>query len=247
MAFRSSHPIAGGAPAAQHTLFAISHQRWWISPTQIHRHFFKGVIELAGQTAAEGHSFLLQGTSGTREHQAVGHGRLLQRLQQPPPEGQKQAVLTRGAPPLAINHWPIGVVTPTAAALHALQQGRMGFQPLRSHSPAQAYTHQCGRTGGSGLHTARRLLREEGGKAAALLIKQQLAMGDPLPLSRVGEAIQPGATPAAQPTAQEAVVKRNLAGHGIHARWASCPPAPAKPQAGRQAANTNNNALRPLP
>lgn len=247
MAFRGSHLIAGGAPAAEHTLFAIGHQRWWISATQIHRHFFKGVIELAEQAAAEGHGFLLQGTPGTGEHQAIGHGRLLQRLQQPPPEGQQQAVLTGGAPPLAIHHGPIGVLTPTAAALHALQQGRMGFQLLRVHGPAQAYTHQRRRTGSSGLHTVRRLLREEGGKAAALLIKQQLAMGTPLPLGRVGEAIQPGATPAAQPTAQEAVVKRNLAGHGSHARWASGPPAPAKPQAGRQAANTNNNALRPLP
>jgi hypothetical protein len=85
----------------------------------------------------------------------------------------------------------------------------MGFHT----SAPQTQAHHRWRSSQSRRFSTPRPLREQGGKTAALLIELQLAVGRPQPQIRISVSVQPGATLAAQPTAQQAIVERDRSWH----------------------------------
>jgi hypothetical protein len=158
------------------------------------------------QATTEGQALPLQGPALSRHHKAMGHGRLLMRGQQAPPEGQHQPSFAGEPPPLTGQHWPVGEVAPTALAGDALKQGRMGFhlQPLGALAP-QAQAHHPRRPVGAGRLAMAGALGQQGLKTAQLVTEGQGAVGIPLTLPWLAKPIEPGATPTAQPTAQQAI------------------------------------------
>ena len=87
----------------------------------------------------------------------------------------------------------------------------MGFQ---SHSlgtsPPQPQAHHPSRPCGASRLAVARPLGQQGLKAAQLVAQGQGPVGIPLPLAGNPKAIQPGAAPASQPTAQQAISESRL-------------------------------------
>ena len=162
------------------------------------------------QASAQGQPLLLQARA-TGDHQAVRHRCLLQRLQQPAPEGQLQAMLAGCAVALPGQHGLVTPRPPKAAAGDALQQRRVGLQPQPARGRAlepQAHHRFSPRLGSR--QTVAWPHSNQSLKALHLLLQGKRAVRAPLTLISRTLLIKPGAPPAAHPAAQQAIGEHDL-------------------------------------
>ena len=206
MALSGSGLITKPAPTTEGTFLAITHQRRRTGALQVALEPHQALLELVLQASAKRQSFPLKTTTIPRHHQTLGHFSLLVIGQEAPPEGQLEPVLAGDPAPLAGQHRAIGKITPAADAPNPLQQGRVRLQlsPTRARAP-EPQTHHPRGSGSAARLTLLRFLRQQGLKAAQLVVECQGAMGIPLTGLLVTKLIKPGPTPAAHPAAEQPV------------------------------------------
>ena len=108
--------IADTPPTAEGAFAPISRQWWRRRPFQVGRQLAQGFIQLALQAVTQSNRFLFQAPTRASESQAMGHRSLLKIRQQTGRERQLQAMLACEASPLAGQHRPVAVITPSALA-----------------------------------------------------------------------------------------------------------------------------------